>query len=178
MADLGGQFNSNEVEDRQDFSPLPAGDYKAICIDSKWKDAKTAGNKYIELTFEIVGDKAKGRKVWSRLNLVNSNTTAVEIARSELKEICQATGVLTPRDTAELHNRPLVLELKLTKRKDNGEFTNEIKKYKSVSSAASKPADPAPAQAESRCHLLCKCRSLKWSCVIISAKPSTQPTSI
>jgi hypothetical protein len=46
--------------------------------------------------------------IWSRLNL--DNPKAVEIARRDLSAICRAVGVLTPGDSSELHDLPLVLE--------------------------------------------------------------------
>jgi hypothetical protein len=71
----------------------------------------------------------KNRVLWARLNLNNPNATAVKIARGELSAICRAVGVLQPRDSVDLHNLPLVITVKLKKRDDTGELTNEIKGY-------------------------------------------------
>ena len=54
---------------------------------------------------------------------------AVKIARGELSAICRAVGVMQPRDSVELHNLPLLITVKLKKREDTGELTNEIKGY-------------------------------------------------
>ncbi len=59
----------------------------------------------------------------------------VKIARSELSAICHAVGVMQPRDSVELHNLPLVIVVKLKKREDTGELTNEIKGYERKASA-------------------------------------------
>jgi len=37
--------------------------------------------------------------------------------------------VLAPKDSVELHNLPLQITVKVKKRDDNGELTNEIKGY-------------------------------------------------
>ena len=63
------------------------------------------------------------------------SATAVKIARSELSAISHALGVMQPRDSVELHNLPLVIVVKLKKREDTGELTNEIKGYERKASA-------------------------------------------
>ena len=79
--------------------------------------------------FEIIEGEYAGRKVWARLNLENPNETAVAIARGDLSAICRAVGVLTPNDSDELHDIPLVIKVVAKKRQDTGELTNEIKGY-------------------------------------------------
>jgi hypothetical protein len=85
-------------------------------------------------------DLYKGRNLWARLNLDNPNATAVQIARAELSTICRAVGVLAPNDSVELHDLPLVIQVKYVKRAVTGELTNEIKGY-------GKKDTPAPATA-------------------------------
>ncbi|MCC7406950.1 MAG: DUF669 domain-containing protein, partial [Phycisphaeraceae bacterium] len=81
----------------------------------------------------------RGRVLWARLNLNNPNATAVKIARSELSAVCHAVGVMQPRDSVELHNLPLLITVKVKKRTDNDELTNEIKGYEPKSAAAGQP---------------------------------------
>ena len=54
----------------------------------------------------------------------------------------EAVGVLAPKDSVELHNLPLLITIKLKKREDTGELTNEIKGY-----ATKEAAEGAPLQA-------------------------------
>ncbi len=124
-----GNFNANEVEPAADFDPIPAGKYLAVITGSEMKPTKTGTGSYLELTFQIIEGDYKNRLLWSRLNLDNQNATAVQIARSDLSSICRAVGLMTPRDSAELHNLPLVISVKCKKRDDTGEVTNEIKGY-------------------------------------------------
>ena len=72
---------------------------------------------------------------------VHPNATAVQIARGELSAICRAVGVLSPNDSVELHNLPLVIHVKCKKRTDTGEITNEIKGY--TKKETPPPAAPA-----------------------------------
>lgn len=145
MADLGGVFNAEDVAPLGDRSPVPAGSYRACIVKSEWKDTKSGSGRYLELTIQIVDGEHKGRMVWSRLNLENPNSQAVGIARSELSSICRAVGKLTPRDTAELHDVPFIVEVSVKKRADNGEPNNEVKGYKSVAVASQSQAEPASA---------------------------------
>jgi len=128
MANLGN-FNANEVEPTTSFDPIPAGKYVAAITESEMKATKTGNGSYLQLTFTLLEGEYKNRILWARLNLNNPNATAVKIARSELSAICHAVGVMQPKDSVELHNLPLVITVKLKKREDTGELTNEIKGY-------------------------------------------------
>ena len=128
MANLNG-FNAHEVEPSTGFDPIPAGKYIAAITGSEMKATKAGDGSYLQLEFTVVDGEMKGRKVWSRLNLNNPNKQAVQIARGELSAICRAVGVMTPRDSVDLHNIPLEITVKVKKRQDNDEFTNEIVAY-------------------------------------------------
>lgn len=128
-ANLKG-FNAAEHEDVQDFTPIPAGEYLAVIVESEMKQNKAGTGNYLQLTFEVIEGEHKGRNLWARLNLINPNAVAVKIAQQELATICRAVGVLTPQDSAQLHDLPMRIKVKLTKRAD-GEPTNEIAGYKS-----------------------------------------------
>jgi len=143
MAHLNG-FNANQVEPSQDFEPIPAGKYLAVITETTMKPTKNGGGQYLELTFQILDGPCKGRLVWARLNLQNANATTVQIARQELSSICRAVGVMTPGDSVELHNIPLVITVKIKKRDDNGEPANEVKGY---AKREANPASATPAQA-------------------------------
>lgn len=147
MASLNG-FDATQFEPQSDRSPLPAGEYRAVIIDSEEKPTKAGTGKYLQLTIEIVDGEHKGRRVWDRLNLVNPNAKAVEIARDTLASICRAVNVLQPKDSVELHNIPLTVRVAVRRREDNGEHTNEVKGYKAISQTpkpvSTESADQAP----------------------------------
>ena len=137
MADLSG-FDANQVDPTSDFEPIPASKYVAVITESEMKPTKAGTGNYLQLTFQIIEGPYQNRLLWARLNLDNPNETARKIAQGELSAICRAVGVLTPRDSVELHNLPLVIHVKCKKRADTGEITNEIKGY-------SKKESPQPA---------------------------------
>ncbi|MEZ4651965.1 MAG: DUF669 domain-containing protein [Candidatus Eisenbacteria bacterium] len=139
MADLAG-FNANEVEPASEWEPVPAGQYVAVITASEMKATKAGTGRYLELTLQIVDGAYQGRLLWSRINLENPNATAVEMGRAELSAVCRAVGVMTPRDSAELHDIPMLVTVKVKKRDDTGDFTNEIRGYAPKASAV--PATP------------------------------------
>jgi hypothetical protein len=128
MANLNN-FDANNVDPSVALDPIPAGKYIAVITESEMKPTKAGGGKYLQLTFQIIDGERKGRLVWARLNLENKSEMTVKIARGELSAICRAVGVMAPKDSVELHNIPLEINVGLKKRDDNGEFTNVIKGY-------------------------------------------------
>lgn len=138
MANLTG-FNANEVEPTTEFDPVPAGKYLAVITESEFKPTKAGGGSYLQLTFELIDGPYKGRHLWARLNLQNANETAVKIAQAELSAICRAIGVMTPKDSCELHNIPLTIAVRCVKRKDTGEIANEIKGFEKKGASGGQP---------------------------------------
>jgi len=141
MANLNG-FDASTVEPTTEFDPVPAGKYLAVITASEMKETKSGNGSYLELQFQIIEGEYANRNVWARLNLSNPNAQAVQIARAQLSAICRAVGVITPNDSVELHNLPLVIDVRCKKREDTGEIVNEIKGF-SKKEAPSAPARPA-----------------------------------
>lgn len=134
MVNLNG-FDATKYEPLAEYEVLPEGNYKAIITASEMKSTKNGQGMFLEVTFQVIEGDFKGRNLWARLNLQNQNETAVKIAQSELSSICHAVGVLTPKDSSDLHNRPLIIKVRTKKRNDSGDLTNEIKGYAPTSAA-------------------------------------------
>jgi len=145
MADLRG-FDARNVEQMDEFEPIPAGKYVAAVVASDMKPTKAGDGSYLELQFQILEGPHKGRILWDRLNLDNPNALAVKIARSQLAAICKSVGVLMPNDSTELHDLPLLIRVGRKRREDNGDWCNEIKAYgkKPVSGEAPQAHADAP----------------------------------
>ena len=138
-------FNAAAVEPQQSFDALPPGRYEAIISASEMKDTKAGTGQYLQLTFDVVGGQYEGRKLWSRLNLVNPNATAVQIAERELSAICHCVGILVPEESEELHDALLVIDVIQELNPMSGQQTNRIKGYSQVSAPAVKAKPAAPA---------------------------------
>lgn len=141
MANLAG-FDANEVEPAQSFEPIPKGDYLCMAVDSEMKTTKAGTGQYLQIVWEVLDGDYKGRKLWERLNLKNPNQQAVDIAQRTLSSICRAItaggafDVMRPKDSAELHGKPLLVSVGLRKREDTGEYSNECKGYKPANGKA------------------------------------------
>jgi hypothetical protein len=136
-------FDAEKVEPAQDFAPLPAGEYIAMAIGSEFKATVKGDGEYLQLCWEVIDGEHNGRRLWDRLNLRNPNETAVKIAQSTLSAICRSVGVMRPKDSSELHNKPVSMRVIVEERSDKpGVFKNEIKGY-----SAANGSTPAPAQA-------------------------------
>lgn len=154
MALLTGRYNP-DAEASQDIGCIPTGEYPAHIIDSDMKPTKNNDGEYLELTHEVLDGPYKGRKVWARLNLDNPNSQAVEIANRDFSAIRHATGVLNPRDSADLHRKPMLIRVEfipagtVNKRGiASDRDRNEIKGWKAIDPAdlpASTPSAPAAA---------------------------------
>ena len=138
MASLQG-FDANKVEPATPFEPIPAGKYLTVISASEMKPNKAGTGQFLELMFTIVEGEYKNRQVWSRLNLENPNELAMKIAQAELSALCRAVGVLTPNDSVELHNLPLVIKVRCKRRKDTDEIVNEIGGYEKREAVTGKP---------------------------------------
>ena len=132
-------FNATEVEPMGDYTPVPAGDYLAVISASEEKPTKDFTGSYVQMTFEVIEGDFKGRKIFNRLNLQNKNPQAVDIARRELSSICHASGVLSPRDSSELHNRPMIIKVVVKPAEGQYSASNEIKGYKSTTAKTAEP---------------------------------------
>jgi len=142
MANLNG-FDANTVEPSSTFDPLPAGKYLAAITGTEMKPTKDSTGSYLNVELTILDGPFKDRKVWDRLCLNHQNAQTVKIARGNLSAICRAVGVMQPRDSVELHNIPLVVTVKLKKREDTGELTNEVRGYAKKDAAIGKPQQAA-----------------------------------
>lgn len=140
------EFNAENYEPSTGFEPIPAGYYLAHITNSDKKDAKTGNGWYLWFEFEIREGKYAGRKVWTNVNLGNSNAEAVRIANAQFSALCRAVGKMRVTDTTELHMLPV--EIKVTERKETEQYaaSNEIRGFRVPGSAGS-VAGPSPAPA-------------------------------
>ena len=124
-------FNAEDVEPLGSFEPLPIGEYTVVISASEMKETKNKEGQYLQLVYDVVDDgEYRGRKVFDRLNLVNKNATAQEIAQRALSSICRAVGVMHPKDSDELHDKPFTVKIGIRPGNDEYQPTNVVKEYK------------------------------------------------
>jgi len=137
-------FDASTVEPQSDFAPLPTGEYTVIITQSEMKDTKTGSGKYLQLTYQVVDGDFKNRLIFDRLNIQNANETAQQIAQKALSSICRAIGVMHPKDSEELHDKPLVVKVGI--RPASGEYgeSNIVKGYAPIGAKQIKTGGKKP----------------------------------
>jgi hypothetical protein len=142
------KFDARTVEPSVGFDPVPAGWYQVMMDESgPMTPAKSnPQNSFLPLRFTIVDGQYKGKKLFTNLNIVNSNAQAQEIAYRDLSAIAHACGQLQLETSEQLHNIPLWVKAKIKPgtEKPGGAVTadgtvekypdrNEIESYKPIS---------------------------------------------
>ena len=127
------------------YAPIPAGDYKAMITESEMKPTRAGTGQYLQLVWEITDGQHADRKIWDRLNLVNPNPTAVDIAKRDLASIMRAVGLDKIDDTEQLHYKEVMITVTVRKGDNGYEDSNEIKAYAPAGRSAPAAAPAAPA---------------------------------
>ncbi|MBP9803279.1 MAG: DUF669 domain-containing protein [Candidatus Accumulibacter sp.] len=141
MALLFQAFDAATVAPQDSFDCLPAGIYNAQATDSEVKSTKAGNGTILAFTFTVLDGQFTGRKVFCNLNIANPNRVAEEIAQKQLSQFCHAAGVLQVKDSAQLHNRPVKIKVKIKKDDQYGD-KNEISAFEAIKNGVS-PAAPA-----------------------------------
>ena len=136
-------FNAADIEPAAPISALPPGRYPVAISKTEMKDTKAGTGQYLQIELTITSGTAANRKLWLRLNLVNQNQQAVDIAYRELSAICHAVGVLQVNDSDELLGREMMVDVGIEKNGQTGEDTNRVKGYAAVSATPAKSSLPA-----------------------------------
>ena len=142
MSNLQG-FDANEIEPQGSFDPIPAGWYVGMIVASEMKPTKTGSGEYLQLRIDIIDGEYEGRVLFDRLNLRNSNQTAVDIAQRQLSAICRAVGVMQPQDSSDLHDRPLRVKVSIRPAGNGHDASNEIRGYSPIEGSEKQPAQAA-----------------------------------
>ena len=141
MASFGQTFDASTVEPLGNYEVLPPGKYVAQIIASEMRPTKDGMGQYLYLEIDILEGAARGRRLFDRLNLINGNSEAVQIAQRTLSSICHAVGKLQVSNSEQLHLIPLVADVKVRPPKGQYGESNSIR-YLPCSGAAT-PQMPA-----------------------------------
>lgn len=141
MSNLSGyNFDASTIEPSSSYDPIPAGWYQAIISNSEMKPTRDGYGEYLSLTLQVVEGQYENRLVFARLNLKNANDKAVDIARKDLAAICRAVGVMSPQSSEELHDKPLMIKVKVRPAQGEYEASNDVGGYKAVDGTDFTPA--------------------------------------
>jgi hypothetical protein len=144
MALLNQEFDASQVNPSSSYDALPAGKYPAQIIASEMRVTKDGNGQYLYLEIDILDGMFAGRKLFDRLNLVNRNSDAVQIAERTLSSLCRAVGKLQVKDSTELHLIPFIADVRVRPGKDGYGDSNTIR-YLGSSGNAPVTQSQAPA---------------------------------
>ena len=132
-------FDTNTAPNSErNFELLPAGWYTAQVTESEIVPLSSGLGQALKLTFEVLQDGYRNRKVWARLNIRHSGSPEAErIANEQLRDLCESVGVVRMSDTVELHNKPTQIRVKIREDKTGKyEPQNEVIGYKPAGGVA------------------------------------------
>lgn len=127
MASFGQTFDASVVEPLGNYDVVPPGKYAAQIVNSEMRPTKDGMGQYLYLELDILDGPARGRRLFDRLNLVNSNPETVQIAQRTLSSICRAVGKLQVSNSEQLHLISLALDVKVRPPKGQYGESNAIR---------------------------------------------------
>lgn len=129
-------FDVTDVEVKDDFKPLPEGEYLVVSDSAEVKETKTGDGKYLKVTFKVLKGEFTNRLVWHQFNFENKNPKAVEIAKQELKKWLTACGIPTEKQKIKSPDAVcgLTCVVRLGTKTDNYGDKNYVKSWKTESS--------------------------------------------
>jgi len=127
MALLNQEFDASQVNPSSSYDALPVGKYLAQIISSEMRVTKDGNGQYLFLEIDILEGAFANRKLYDRLNLVNKNPDAVQIAERTLSSLCRAVDKLQVKDSAELHFIPFIADVRIRPGKDGYGDSNTIR---------------------------------------------------
>ena len=113
MASFGHTFDASSVEPSTGYDVLPPGKYLAQVVASEMRATKDGHGQYLYMEVDILEGQYAGRKLFDRLNLVNANPDAVQIAQRTLSSICRAVGKLQVSNSEQFHLIPLIADVRV-----------------------------------------------------------------
>ena len=139
MASFGQTFDASAVEPSTNYDVLPPGKYLSHIVTSEMRATKDGMGQYLYLEVDVIEGQYTGRKLFDRLNLINANPDAVQIAQRTLSSICRAVGKLQVSNSEQLHLIPLIADVRVRPPKGMYGESNSIRYLPRVGQAANAP---------------------------------------
>jgi len=151
---IGMPFDPSSVPPAEgSFEPMPPNWYVVHVDSAIVEDNRKKTGKVLKLELTVLTEGFNGRKVWSRINLSNPNSTTTEIGHRELSALGTACGLTVLQDCSELTGNTVEARLKVEPPRVNQETgvsydaSNVVTSYRSISGAqpaVAPAAVPAP----------------------------------
>ena len=139
MASLGQIFDASSVDPTSGYDVLPPAKYLAQIVNSEMRATKDGLGQYLFLEVDVIDGPYAGRKLFDRLNLINANADAVQIAQRTLSSICRSVGKLQVSNSEQLHLIPLIADVRVRPAKGMYGESNSIRYLPRNAQAANSP---------------------------------------
>lgn len=137
-----------QEESDSEFAALPAQTYTVEVAEAEAKVAQS-GNQMIKLTCRVQGGPYNGRLLWTNIVFATANPTAMKFTLKKLRALGVSKEWLARENpnTATIASKleGVVAEAEVEQKPYNGDMTNEIKAFKSITGATPTAAAPSPA---------------------------------
>ncbi len=167
MASFGHTFDASAVEPSNGYDVLPPGKYLGHIVTSEMRVTKDGAGQYLYLELDILEGQYAGRKLFDRLNLINANPDAVQIAQRTLSSICRAVGKLQVNNSEQLHLIPMTLDVRVRPPKGAYGESNSVRYLPRGSSSGVVSGGSAPVSGP----------SVSVAAQPIAAAPSSSPAA-
>jgi len=131
------EFDAGKVAPNEGFGLIPAGEYQAKIVATEMVKNNSGKGKHLKIKVKVMGPEYKGRVLFDRLNLVNPNKEAVQIAEAQLSAICHALGIKRIKNTQQLHDKPLLINVVVAPGTNGYKDQNKIQVYSKFEEADS-----------------------------------------
>jgi hypothetical protein len=142
---LDEAFDPAVEEGTPDLAPVPAGSYVAQITDAVVKPFKSGKGQAVFLTWEVMGGKYDGRKIFAHYTLSHESDKAMKFGRQKFKDVCTACRITNPvQDLGELYHKPCMIAVRIED-DPNGEYApkNQVGRVKPIAEGkASNGATP------------------------------------
>lgn len=115
------------------YEVIPEGWYEAVIKNAELKNSKSGG-QYINIRFDVIGEKYAGRVVFGTITIRNNNPIAEGIGKKQFGQLLLAIGIDECDDTDILLNHKLKVYISIQKSEQYGD-KNEVRKYMALTTA-------------------------------------------
>jgi len=135
------RVNYVKEEIKDEFPAIPAGLYSAIIYETEYKDNSKGTGMVLVLKYQIIDGPLNGRKINQFINAKHENKVAENIGKKQMNFVLDALDLNELTDTEILHNKPLLIDIKMTGDED---FPNKINKVLPIKESNTSKVETSP----------------------------------
>lgn len=128
---MGAALNNFDANTVPEFEVLPKSEYLVAVVESEMKHPKSGGNPYLSLKMQVLDGPYKNSYVWDSIYLNSKSEKGHAFAQRHLASLCRATGIMTPKNSSELHGKPIVASVYIDSQ-DGFPDKNRVSSYRAT----------------------------------------------